>query len=46
MPDLESYFGGLLRGDSHLLRSDVFLPSEQLLEAGIAADRIPNWIDF
>ena len=45
MSDLEFYVGELLRWDSHLLRSDVFLPGEQLLEAGIVADRVPDRID-
>jgi hypothetical protein len=43
--DLEPYVGELLRWDSHLLRSDVFLASEQLLEAGIVAERVPDRID-
>jgi len=45
VPNLERYVGGLLGWRSHLLRSDVFLPGEQLLEAGIVADRVPDRID-
>jgi hypothetical protein len=46
VPDLKSYVGGLLRWDGHLLRSDMLLHGQQLLKAGIIADRVPDWIDF
>ena len=40
VPDLESYVGGLLRWDSHLLRSDMLLHGQQLLKPGIIDVRI------
>jgi len=44
--DVEFRVRGLLKWNSHLLRSDVLFQREQFLKTGIIADRIPNGIDF